>query len=222
MYLTKRISRFASRHPFVGPAAWIMSSQFFLAQLVVAAGWQSPPYSWRLNAISDLGATGCGLFDDERYVCSPLHALMNGSLMLLGLTMIIGSVLIYFQLRRAGAGFILMSLAGVGAILVGIFPEDSTFWAHLAGQDLAFVFGNIALIVFGLTLPFSRLFRWYSVASGVVALVALGLFLSHHRFFLELGGMERVVAYPLIIWLTVAGTYIATKREIAHVGPKGK
>jgi hypothetical protein len=30
--------------------------------------------------------------------------------------------------------------------------------------------------------------------------VALVLFLTHHRFFLELGGMERLVAYPQTIW----------------------
>jgi hypothetical membrane protein len=190
-----------------------MSFQFFIAEIVAASGWKTPPYSWRLNAISDLGATGCGLFDDERFVCSPLHSLMNASLVLLGLGMVIGSVLLYLQLRRSRVGFSLMATAGVGAILVGIFPEDSIFWAHIVGQDLAFVFGNIALIVFGLTLRFPRWFKWYSIASGSVALVALFLFLSHHRFFLELGGMERVVAYPLIIWLIVAGVYTAIKRD---------
>jgi hypothetical membrane protein len=106
-----------------------------------------------------------------------------------------------------------MTLAGIGALLVGLFPEDSIFWAHIVGQDLAFVLGNVALIVFGLTLPFPRVFRWYSVVSGTLALVALVLFLSHQRFFLGLGGMERVVAYPLLLWLIVAGGFIAGKSD---------
>lgn len=209
----KGLRSFTVSHPLVGPAAWLMSFQFLIVQVVAAAGWKTPPYSWRLNAISDLGATGCGLFDDDRFVCSPLHSLMNASLVLLGLGMVVGSVLLYAQLRRSRVAFSLMAAAGVGALIVGIFPEDSVFWAHIAGQDLAFIFGNIALIIFGLTLRFPRWFKWYSVASGSVALVALFLFLSHHRFFLELGGMERVVAYPLIIWLIVAGAYTATKRD---------
>jgi hypothetical membrane protein len=137
---------------------------------------------------------------------------MNGSLVLLGLTMTTGSMLLYVNVRKSKVGFGLMSVAGIGALLVGLFPEDSIFWAHVIGQDLAFVFGNIALLVFGLTLPFSRVFRWYSIASGAVGLVGLVLFLSHHRFFLELGGMERVVAYPLLLWLIVAGGYLVTKR----------
>ena len=65
-----------------------------------------------------------------------------------------------------------------------------------------------------LSLRFPRWFQWYSIASGLVALVALVLFLSHQRFFLELGGMERVVAYPLIVWLTVTGMYTAVKRDV--------
>lgn len=212
MQHARRVRNFSDRYPFVGALMWLFTFQFFIAQVVTAYGWVKLPYSYRLNAISDLGAVGCGLFDDDRFVCSPLHGIMNASLILLGITMIIGSVLLYARLRKSRAGFILMTLAGIGAFLVGIFPEDTVFWAHIVGQDLAFVLGNVALIVFGFTLPVPRLFRWYSIVSGVVALVALVLFLSHHRFFLELGGMERTVAYPLLLWLIVAGGYFATKR----------
>lgn len=208
----KRLQNFAVKYPLVGPLAWVMSAQFFIVQVVAASAWKTPAYSWRLNAISDLGATGCGLFDDDRLVCSPLHGLMNASLILLGIGMVVGSVLLYSKLRRSRVGFSLMVMAGIGAILVGIFPEDSIYWVHIVGQDLAFVFGNIALIFFGITLRLPRWFKWYSIVSGLVALVALFLFLSHHRFFLGLGGMERVVAYPLIIWLVVTGMYTAVKR----------
>lgn len=212
MHLTQRIRSFVAHYPLAGPILWVSSIQFFLVQIVVALAWVKPPYSWRLNAISDLGATGCGLFDD-RYVCSPSHSLMNASLILLGLAMTIGSALLYQAFRRSRVGFIMMALAGIGAILVGLFPEDTTFWAHVLGQDLAFVVGNIALIVFGLTLPLKRWFKWYSVVSGVVALVALYLFLSHHRFFLGLGGMERVVGYPLVTWLIMFGLYVPKNQK---------
>jgi hypothetical membrane protein len=195
----------------VGPIVWQSCIQYFLVQGVVAAGW-TPSYSWRLDAISDLGATRCGPFDG-RDVCSPLHGLMNVSLVLLGLSMTVGSVLVYLDLGRSRAGFLLMGTAGVGAALVGVFPEDTVYWAHLTGADLAFLLGNIALIVFGRGLRLPRWLSWYSIASGAVALVGLCLFLTHNRFFLGLGGMERVVAYPQTIWLVVVGVYMSGSRQ---------
>ena len=212
MHPLRRIRSFVGRNPLAGPVVWLLCIQYFFVQVVVASAWQQMPYSWHLNAISDLGAIGCGAFDD-RFVCSPLHALMNTSLIVLGLCMTIGSVLLYQQLRRSRAGFCLMAAAGIGAVLVGLFPEDTIYGAHITGADLAFLIGNIALIVFGFTLRVPRWFKWYSVVSGVVALAALYLFLSHNRFFLGLGGMERVVAYPQTIWLIVAGLYMLKSRN---------
>lgn len=210
MQTARRISFFVNRYPLAGPIAWMTCLQYFVVQVVVASAWQS--YSWKLNAISDLGAIRCGQFD-ERFVCSPLHGLMNASLILLGLSMAVGSLLLYKQFPQSRLGFCLMGAAGLGAVLVGLFPEDTTYWAHIAGADLAFLIGNIALIVFGASLRLPRWFRWYSIASGVVALTALYLFLSHNRFFLGLGGMERLVAYPQTMWLIVFGSYMVKGRN---------
>jgi hypothetical membrane protein len=215
MNISNITNSLAKRCPLLGPILWIAAVQFFIVQAITAMAWTAPLYSWRLNAISDLGAINCGSFDD-RMICSPLSGVMNTSFIVLGLCMTIGAILLYQTYRRSIVGFWLMGLAGIGAILVGIFPEDTVYWAHIVGQDLAFVFGNIALIVFGFTLGFPRLFRWFSIASGTVALVALVLFLSHQRFFLELGGMERLVAYPLLIWLIVTGGYIAIRLHRDH------
>ena len=205
------IRAFVIRYPLAGPIIWLLSVQYFLVQVLVASAWKSP-YSWRLNAISDLGATSCSQFDG-RCGCSPLHGLMNVSLILLGLSMTIGAVLMYQEFHRSQVGFCLMAVAGVGAILVGLFAENTIYWAHIAGADLAFLLSNIALIFFGLSLCLPRWFRWYSLASGAVALVALCLFLTHNRFFLGLGGMERVAAYPQTIWLIVFGLYMSKSRN---------
>lgn len=203
---------FAGRHRLAGPIAWQLTAQYFVVQVVVASGWSAPPYSWRRNAISDLGATSCGMFDG-RQVCSPLHALMNVSLVVLGLSMIVGSVLIHQDVRHSGAGFTMMTVAGVGAVLVGLFPENTVYWAHLTGADLAFLVGNAALVVFGLSRDFPTWLRRYATASGVVALAALVLFLTHHHLFLGLGGMERVVAYPQTLWLIITGIYLSQARN---------
>jgi hypothetical membrane protein len=118
---------FVARYPLAGPILWISSIQFFLVQVVVASAWK-PPYSWRLNAISDLGAIGCGPFDD-RYVCSPFHGLMNISLILLGLTMAVGSALMYQAFHTSRVGFSLMALAGV-CVWQGFLPETAIRTSH--------------------------------------------------------------------------------------------
>jgi hypothetical membrane protein len=211
MHSIRRIESLVSRFPASGPVVLVSSVQYFLVQVIVASAWKNPPYSWRLNAISDLGAVGCGHFDD-RMMCSPLHGLMNVSLIALGLAMVIGSALTYQEVHRSRVGFYLMAIAGMGAIVVGFFPLDTIYWIHIAGADMVFLLGNIALVVFGCTLRVARWIDWYGIASGVMALVAMYLFLSHNRFFLGLGGMERLVAYPQTIWLIVFGLYMSMNR----------
>jgi hypothetical membrane protein len=199
-------------HRLAGPWLWLSTIQYFVVQVVAALAWREVPYDWRLNAISDLGARSCGVFDD-RMVCSPLHTVMNVSLILLGVAMAAGAVLLWGQLRRDRVAFSMIAVAGIGAIIVGFFPEDSVFWIHIAGADLAFLVGNVALIVFAFTLNAPRWLTWYSVVSGVVSLIAMVLFLTHNRFFFDLGGMERMTAYPQTIWLIVFAAYLLTRRR---------
>ncbi len=209
MIHSKRIKTFTDRFPLVGPIFWMVSLQFFIVQFFVAQQWIWG-YSLLANTISDLGVTTCNDYN-SRYVCSPLHALMNASFIVLGCTMVIGSVLIYHEFRRnrgTALGFGLMALAGLGTVLVGLFPENTNSALHIFGAALPFALGNVALIVFGLVLDMPRLFRVYTILSGAVALVALWLFVSQHYFGLGEGGMERLVAHPQTIWLILFGIYM--------------
>lgn len=113
------------RFPLVGPIFWMVSIQYYVIQLVVARAWTTH-FSLTSNLISDLGNTACGQYSG-RFVCSPEHALMNASFLTLGLTMIVGSVLIYHEFRESrgtAVGFGFMALAGAGTLLVGLFPEN--------------------------------------------------------------------------------------------------
>lgn len=40
---------------------------------------------------------------------------------------------------------------------------------------------------------------------GIAAITAFGLFLSHHYLGLGMGGMERVAAFPLLLWAMAVG-----------------
>lgn len=199
---------FADRYPLVGPGLWILSVQYFAVQIAAAQAWTTS-YNWRLNTISDLGNTACGTYGG-RYVCSPSHVLMNISLIVLGITMILGALLIYRQFkdnRGSMIGFSCMAVAGLGTVLVGLFPENSVAALHNFGAAMPFFVGNVGLVVLSLALSIPKSLKIYTFLSGALALVALGLFLNHSYLGLGEGGMERITAYPQTVWLIVFGIY---------------
>lgn len=171
-------------------------------------------FSVRNNTISDLGNTACSAYNN-RAVCSPWHLLMNISFVILGFTMFFGSLYIYklvAQTSKNEYGMGAMALAGIGTILVGIFPENTVGLLHAAGAAMPFLVGNAGMIVLGFSLPVPRWLRIYTTASGIFALIALSLFLTNHTFGLRTGGMERLTAYPQTIWLIVAGIHFLCSR----------
>lgn len=212
MRLERRRGSIVRSYPKLGPILYVVGIQYFAVQLLAALRW-SPPYSISRDTISDLGNTACGTWNG-RYVCSPLHDLMNWSFIVLGATMIAGSVLIFRHFakgRAAAAGFAAMTASGFGVVMVGFFPENSVPALHGLGTAIPFVLGNIALFVLALTLEMTAPLRAYSFLSGAVALLGLAAYASNHYLGLGEGGIERVVAYPQTICLAVIGCYLIAK-----------
>jgi hypothetical membrane protein len=208
---------FIDRYPLIGPTFWIVSVQYVFSQLYVAAGWINPSYSWANNAISDLGNTACGIYSN-RIVCSPRHYIMNTSFIVLGATMIAGSLLIYREFhnnRFSFVSFIGMGLAGFGTILVGVFPENTVAPLHATGAVLALLIGNLAIVGIGVNLPIGRVLRLYTVLSGAIALLAFFLYVTNHNLGLGMGGMERLAGYPQTLWLIIFGLYM-TRNHVSH------
>lgn len=207
--LLQRIRSLGERHPRLGPWLYLSSLQYFVVQVLVSLRW-SPAYSISRDTISDLGNTACGRFNG-RHVCSPLHALMNGSFIVLGLSMILGSILIARSVARTRAGsvgFTMMGVGGLGVIVAGIFPENTIPLFHGIGAALPFLVGNAGLLVIGLSLTLSSTVRAFTVGVGALSLMALVLYASTRYVGLGEGGIERVVAYPQTIWLMAFGWYL--------------
>jgi hypothetical membrane protein len=197
---------------WLGACVWIFAVQFFVTQAVVQSAWVTP-FSLTQNFISDLGNTTCGFYpkDSDMYVCSPWHARMNASFILLGLTILIGGALLrsaFPPQRSRAAGLLMLALAGAGIIAVGLFPEDTNIAYHRLGAAAHFVLGNLAMAALGISWWAARRragLAAYSIASGVVGLLATALFITEHYLGLGIGGMERLAAYPLPVWLIVIG-----------------
>jgi hypothetical membrane protein len=203
------------RYPKLGPVLYITSVQYFLAQVLVAQEW-SPSYSISRDTISDLGNTSCGTFN-ARFVCSPLHSVMNASFVILGTAMTIGSLLIIHQFsesRGATLGLSSIAISGIGVIMVGVFPENTISALHGIGAAIPFLVGNAGVIILGFSLNLPPPLRLYSFLSGALALFALGCYASSHYLGLGEGGIERVVAYPQTAWLIIIGLYILKRNSI--------
>lgn len=215
-----RMRDFTDRYPWVGPVVFTLSFLYFVAQAVVGWVWH-PPYSLISDTISDLGNTHCGLYRGN-YVCSPRHDLMNAAFIFLGVVMSIGSLLIYQEFIERGrrervmalVGFSLLGIAGLGAIVVGIFPENTIGTAHIIGATLAIGVGNLAILVLGVALPLPEGLRMFMVFIGTVCLGAAVLFASHKYFGIGAGGMERIAAYPQTVWLIRFGIYMSKSHQL--------
>jgi len=196
-----------------GAIAWILAAQFFVAQVVVASAW-TLPFSLKTRVISDLGNTGrCGSSPNgpSTVACSPWHAVMNASFIGVGMTMAVGAVLARRAFEpgwRSRLAVALFVAAGLGVLMVGVYPENEDATKHAIGAGINFVGGNAALILFGLALPSSPsrpAFRWFSITAGVAGLLSTVLFAQRHDLGLGPGGIERVAAYTTAAWQIVAG-----------------
>jgi len=201
-----------------GAALWLVGSlQFVVAMAVVQLAWTGHPgYSLLNNHISDLGNTQCGPWPHATSpdVCSPWHDVFDVSVGLVGLFVILGAVLARtgFPSRRSALlGLAMMAVGGAGSIGVGLAPENVHPFVHIVSALIAFVVGNLALVVLGFAM--FRDTRWdgyraYTLLSGLVGLAATGLYVAGVYAGLGEGGMERLIVAPLLLWLLVAPIHL--------------
>jgi hypothetical membrane protein len=198
-----------------GALAWLLAAQFYVAQVVVASAW-AMPFSVKTRFISDLGNTACGPYPNSSsvIVCSPWHAAMNASFIVVGITMAAGAILTRRAFTagwRRGLAIVLFVAAGAGVVMVGVYPENENITMHSMGAGINFVGGNLALVLFGLAVQSTssrRQFKWFSVTAGMVGLIATGLFAARYDLGLGPGGIERFAAYTTTTWQIVAGLVV--------------
>lgn len=189
-----------------GAVLLLASLQFIAAMIVVQLKF--PHYSDLTNYISDLGGT-----------MSPWAVVFNGSVIFLGLLTLFGTYLLLPAFnkrlgRTLGLGF--LAIAGIGAIMVGIFPEPSPYLNHMIhgySSDIAFIGAGLALLF--LPLAMLRDTRWegyraFTALLGLVTVVAIVLFSASVWGALGAGGMERLIVAPILLWAIVVGVHLLT------------
>jgi hypothetical membrane protein len=188
-----------------GVCFFALAAQFMTVIMLAAA--MVPGYDFRAAAISDLG------------VFPETALLFNVSLVAAGVLNLAGG---YFFYCSHGKRWLLaiFSLAGVGAIGAGLFTLD-TGGLHGLSALLAFVFFNVQAL--GSATRLGGVMRALAVIAGVlgllfVVLMALGDGGNTAAFGpIGHGGTERMIVYPVMLWLVAFGGYMLGEGKRATV-----
>ncbi|MEM4316246.1 MAG: DUF998 domain-containing protein [Nitrososphaerota archaeon] len=184
------MARLASILLFVGIA------QFMVFLRVSEAVY--PGYSVAGNYISDLGV-------------GPAAPIFNTSIIVLGVLVISASLLVY-RVFHDLAFTVLVFMTGFGAAGVGVFPEGSPYNLHMIMSFMVFFSAGLSAIAAYRVTP--QPLKTISIFSGILTLTTLILFASGTYLGLGHGGMERMIAYPPLIWgLVLAGYLMMLKPE---------
>ncbi|MGY1856188.1 DUF998 domain-containing protein [Modestobacter sp. SYSU DS0290] len=186
-----------------GGLAWVLTLQFFVVEAIAAARYGG--YSYSRDVISDLGAGG-----------SPARLLMNGSFVAQGVLITVGALLLGPGLAGLGGRLarVLLTVAGLGVLLVGLFPSDSVATAHEIAAAAHFLGGGIGLIALAYGVrPRSEGLGTALAVLGLLGVIGTIFFGAAVFLGLGEGGMERVAGYVVPIGLTVAGIALWRQKD---------
>jgi hypothetical membrane protein len=173
------------------------SIQYLLVQVICEAVY--PGYSTAANYISDLGVWN-----------QPTATAFNISITLFGTTILVSSILLKRHFCFGWTTWF-FALSGAGCIMIGIFPENGYGVSalgvfHAAGAIMGFVVGGIAVL---LAYTFTkRPFKQFSVVMGAVELAGATLFIFKVPLGLGIGGIERMMAYSMLLWYVAFAGYL--------------
>jgi hypothetical membrane protein len=179
-----------------GALLFVQAAQFMTVIMLAAS--MAPAYDFGSGAISDLG------------VVPETATLFNVSLILTGLLNLAVGYLLYLE-RPSRWLLAIYAAAGVGAIGAGLVPLDRGD-AHSLFALAAFLFFNLQPIVSSrlVTGPMAAI----SVLAGIVGLAFVVIMVigdaGNPAVFGPIGhgGAERMIVYPVMLWLLAFGGYL--------------
>ena len=176
---------------FVGGMLFLML--MLLAELLY------PGYSPSYHHISQLGV---GPF--------PSNVMFNASVFLFGVSGVAAAAMLY-RGERGRPFCAVLAVAGVGAMGVGLFPQDMPA-PHALFALLAFGGGAMTAILSHRAM--GRHLGRIGALLGIISLAALALFLSGLHLGLGGGGMERMILYPSLLWILAMGAVLMRDGEV--------
>jgi hypothetical membrane protein len=194
-----------NRYKYAGIFMIIGCIQYLLAINIAEAMY--PGYNVAINTVSHLGGS--------IPLVEPSAIIFNLSNIILGVFLLAS---VYLILKSGGCRLFSSCLAifGFCIIILGIFPEY-TPTIHVTFAILAFITGSLALIFsyrLGINIPMT-------IISMILGLIALIVIISPFIYgmgsnnplvnYLGTGGSERLIIYPIILYLTALGGYLTSR-----------
>jgi hypothetical membrane protein len=185
---------------------YFLAGAIVLMGIITAEAFYPSGYSTFKNEISDLGATR----QPNSVSFEPSSTIFNTIMLLAGIMVLMASFYQHKYFKKL-LFTIPVLLFGLGLVAVGIFPGNVRPYHGMASM-LTFISGGFcAFTSFKVvTSPFkyiSILFGSITLFTFIMAVFASGLLISH----IGIGGLERWVAYPIMLWLTGFGGYLMSK-----------
>jgi len=186
--------------------------------IITAEALYTNPYNARME-ISDLGATDTGV------ILHPSSYIFNATMLITGAMILIGAWFTHRALHRRAVA-IPAGLLGVGVLGVGIFPGNIHPW-HPIFAYTAFLAGGLAVLLSYKVTP-QPLRAVFAILGAISLLFTIGgVLLPEWGPFgqLELGGVERWMVYPVVLWLVGFGGFLSVSRPQEPrrlVGPRFK
>jgi hypothetical membrane protein len=181
-----------------GTAFFVAGVEFSIGMILAEIYY--PGYNVSTNYISDLGATCTSTCVFHQ----PTATIFDSSIIILGLLAWVGGYFLQKSFRWMPLTILTM-LAGLGAVGVGVFNESFSTLHHIFSL-IVFLFAGLAAIA-AFKVEKGPL-RYLSVLMGLATLVALLLYIPNVYLGLGAGGMERMIVYPVLLWLIGFGAYL--------------
>lgn len=199
----------------LGGSLLFLAGVIILMGIITAEAAYPGSYSTGTNEISDLGGTR----PPESLILQPSATIFDGSMIVIGLLVMAGA---WFVRRAFGRRSVTIPIAvlGAAALGVGLFPGD-TGAPHAICAMITFVSGGVAAI--SAARVSEAPFRYLSILLGVVSLATLVSYIllgdASPMAGLGIGGVERWIVYPVVLWVTAFGGYLAGRAD-GSPGPR--
>jgi len=192
----------------LGGGLLLLGGATILMGIITAEALYPGTFSTGANEISDLGGTR----PPNSVVLQPSATIFDLSMALVGMLVIAAS---WFIHRAYGPRSVTLPAAilGAGALGVALFP-GYTGDPHAVFSMVTFVSGGVAAI--SAARVTKAPFRYLSAGLGIISLAALGsTFMGDASPLsaLGIGGIERWIAYPVVLWLIAFGGYLCGRAD---------